>query len=54
MIEFVERNGYEIEQPDVDEAVQVMVDLAAGSLPEAGFVDWLRPRIRRAESSDED
>ena len=45
MIEFVERNDHRLVQPDVDDAVDTMFQLAAGTRPEADFVAWLRPKI---------
>jgi death-on-curing protein len=47
MIEFIERNGYRLEQPDPEEAVDVLLRLASSELPEADFVEWLRPRLIR-------
>ncbi len=49
MIEFVERNGYRLEQPEPAEAVDVMLRLASSELPEADFVEWLRPRLMHAD-----
>jgi death on curing protein len=46
MIEFIERNGFNFEQPDVDDAVWTMFALAAGEIPELDFVEWLRPFIQ--------
>jgi len=46
LIEFVERNGCELDQPEADDAVRAMFALAAGELSEADFVEWLRPKIR--------
>ena len=48
MIEFIERNGYQLEQPEPEEAVATMVGLASGALSEGEFVDWLRPRLTAA------
>ena len=48
LIEFVERNGYVLAQPETDEAVDVVVRLASGDLPEADFVDWVRSRLTLA------
>lgn len=45
MIEFLERNGFGMRPVEPDEAVAIMLELAAGDLAEADFVDWLRPRI---------
>ena len=45
MIEFIERNGYRIEQPDPTEAVDAMIRLASSELAEADFVEWLGSRI---------
>ena len=49
MIEFIERNGYRLEQPEPDEAVDAMLRLASSELAEADFVDWLRPRLMKAD-----
>ncbi len=48
MIEFIERNGYRLTEPEANEAVAAMVDLASGRLSEGEFVDWLRPRLTLA------
>jgi prophage maintenance system killer protein len=45
MIEFIERNDRQLIEPHVDDAVNTMFRLAAGTLSEADFVEWLRPRI---------
>ncbi len=45
MVEFIERNGYRLEQPGADDAVDVMVRLASSELAEADFINWLRPRL---------
>ena len=45
MIEFVERNGFVLEQPEVDDAVSMMFALAGGETSEADFIVWLRPKI---------
>ena len=42
---FLALNGAEFEASDEDKYV-AMLQLAEGSLDEAGFVAWLRPRIR--------
>jgi death on curing protein len=47
LVEFVERNGYRLEQPDPDEGVEVVLSLASSDLSEADFVEWLRPRLIR-------
>ncbi len=47
LVEFVERNGYRLEQPDPDEAVEVLLRLASSDLSEADFVKWLGPRLIR-------
>jgi death-on-curing protein len=49
MIEFIERNGYRLEQPKPDDAVDTMLSLASSELAEADFVEWLRPRLAKAE-----
>jgi len=45
MIEFIERNGYRLDQPEPAEAVDAMLRLASSELAEADFVEWLRPRL---------
>jgi len=45
MIEFIERNGYCLDQPEPAEAVDAMLRLASSELAEADFVEWLRPRL---------
>jgi death-on-curing protein len=47
LVEFVERNGYRLEQPEPAEAVDVLLRLASSDLSEADFVEWLRPRLVR-------
>jgi prophage maintenance system killer protein len=49
MIEFIERNGYRLEQPEPDEAVDAMLRLASSALAEADFVEWLRPRVIKSD-----
>ena len=45
MIEFLERNGYQLEQPEPSDAVDAMLRLASSELAEGDFVEWIRPRI---------
>lgn len=45
LIEFIERNGFQLEQPKPAEAVDVMLRLASSELAEADYVEWLRPRL---------
>jgi death-on-curing protein len=47
LIEFIERNGYRLEQPEPAEAVDVLLRLASSDLSEADFVEWLRLRLVR-------
>ena len=49
MIEFIERNGYELDQPKPAEAVDAMLRLASSELTEAAFVEWLRPRLIKTD-----
>jgi death-on-curing protein len=49
MIEFIERNGYRLDQPEPADAVDAMLRLASSELAEADFVEWLRPRIIKAD-----
>jgi len=48
MVEFIERNGAVLKQPEADEAVDVMLRLASSELAERDFVEWLRPRLAGA------
>lgn len=45
MIEFIERNGYQFEQPEPHEAVEAMLGLASSEIAEADFVEWVRSRL---------
>jgi len=47
MIEFLERNGYHLEQPEPSDAVDTMLRLASSDLTERDFVEWLRPRLTK-------
>jgi len=47
MIEFLERNGYQLVQPEPAEAVDVMLRLASSELAEGDFVEWLRARLTK-------
>jgi death-on-curing protein len=47
MIEFLERNGYQLEQPEPPDAVNAMLGLASSALAEADFVEWPRPRLTK-------
>lgn len=47
MIEFLERNGYQLEQPEPSEAVDAMLRLASSELAEGDFVEWLRSRLTK-------
>ncbi len=47
MIEFLERNGYQLEQPEPSDAVDAMLRVASSELPEADFVEWLRSRLKK-------
>lgn len=49
MVEFIERNGYRLAQPEPAQAVDAMLRLASSDLAEADFVDWLRPRLIKEE-----
>ena len=49
MIEFIERNGYRLEQPEPAEAVDAMLRLASSAIAEADFVEWLRPRLIKSD-----
>jgi death-on-curing protein len=45
MIEFIERNGYQFEQPEPHEAVEAMLGVASSEIAEADFVEWVRSRL---------
>jgi prophage maintenance system killer protein len=47
LIEFIERNGYRLEQPEPAEAVDVLLRLASSDLSEADLVEWRRLRLVR-------
>ena len=47
MIEFLERNGYQLEQPEPSDAVDAMLRVASSELAEGDFVEWLRPRLNK-------
>ena len=49
MVEFIERNGYRLDQPEPAEAVDMMLRLASSELPEADFVEWIRTRLVREQ-----
>jgi death-on-curing protein len=48
---FVDLNGgsWDPDPPDVDDAVQAMLDVAARKIDEESFAGWLRQRVRFAE-----
>ncbi len=55
-IEFVERNGFEWtppagDDPDGDETVHVMEDVAAGNLTEEELAAWIRDRIKEPQAN---
>jgi death-on-curing protein len=47
MIEFLERNGYQLEQPEPPDAVDAMLRLASSELTEGDFVEWVRSRLNK-------
>ena len=47
MIEFLERNGYQLLQPEPSDAVDAMLRLASSELAEGDFVEWLGARLTR-------
>jgi death-on-curing protein len=53
MLDFIERNGAKWTAPsgEQDEMAAVIEDLAAGTLSEVDFTDWVRERIATDESS---
>lgn len=47
MIEFLERNGYHLEQPEPSDAVDAILRVASSELAEGDFVEWLRSRLKK-------
>jgi death on curing protein len=47
MVEFAERNGVTWRPLDEDEVVETMLAVAAGSLAEPDFVDWVARQLER-------
>lgn len=47
MIEFAERNGRRWKVLDEDDAVETMIGVAAGAIPEAAFARWVSERLER-------
>jgi death-on-curing protein len=47
MIEFLERNGYQLEQPEPSDAVDAMLRVASSEMAEGDFVEWLRSRLQK-------
>jgi prophage maintenance system killer protein len=45
---FIDLNGgrWEPDPPDVDEAEAAMLEVAAGTVDEQWFADWLHERVR--------
>jgi len=43
-LKMLEKNGYEID-PDVAEAAEIFIDLAAHKRSEADFLEWLRQQV---------
>ena len=50
MVEFLERNGYRLEQPEPSDAVDAMLRLASSELAEGDCVEWLRPRLTKQQT----
>ena len=46
MIEFIERNGFELTIDDEDEAEEILVGVAAGTVTEEELTIWVAARIR--------
>ena len=47
MIEFLEQNGYQLEQPEPSDAVDTMLRVASSEMAEGDFVEWLRSRLQK-------
>ena len=47
MNEFLERNGYQLEQPEPSDAVDAMLRVASSEMAEGDFVEWLRSRLKK-------
>jgi len=47
MIEFLERNGYQLEQPEPSDAVDGMLRVASSELAEGDFAEWVRSRLKK-------
>jgi prophage maintenance system killer protein len=47
MVEFAERNGLTWRPGDEDDVVETMLAVAAGSLTEPDFVDWVARQLER-------
>lgn len=45
MIEFAERNGRRWRDLDVDETVDMMVQVAAGTMSEEAFIGWVTRQL---------
>ena len=45
LVEFVERNGHTWNVPDEDEAVEMMLAAAAGTVSERNFIAWVARHI---------
>ena len=45
LVEFIERNGHTWHIPDEDEAVEMMLAAAAGSVSERDFIDWVGRQV---------
>jgi death-on-curing family protein len=46
LVDFVERNGHAWNVPDEDEAVEMMLAAAAGTISERDFITWAGRQIR--------
>jgi death-on-curing protein len=47
MIEFLERNGFQLEQPEPSDAADAMLRVASSEMAEGDFVEWLRSRLQK-------
>ena len=47
MVEFIERNGFELGIDDPDEVKDILVAVAAGEIDEEALAAWILPRLRR-------
>ena len=51
MNDFIERNGFELIIDDEDEALEILVGVAAGNVSEEELATWVAARIRPADGA---